>query len=93
MTSELDYESRVLARTDVPDGWDHEVLDVRTLGPPEPLRQTLNLLVDLPLETAVVQINDRAPQHLYPKLEDRGYTYQTVEFDDAVGTAIWAAEE
>lgn len=35
----------------------------------------------------LVQYNDRVPQFLYPKLDDRGYEYET---DDAVVTAIWA---
>ncbi|MFC7074100.1 hypothetical protein ACFQJ7_01885 [Halovenus rubra] len=30
-------------------------------------------------ETVLVQYNDRASQHLYPKLEDRGYQYETLE--------------
>jgi hypothetical protein len=37
----------------------------------------------------LVQVNDRAPQHLYPKLEDRGYDYASVEVGDAVVTGIW----
>lgn len=39
----------------------------------------------------LVQTNDRAPQHLYPRLEDRGYAYETVEADDDIVTAIWEA--
>ena len=45
--------------------------------------------LDLPDSTVLVQVNDRAPQHLYPKLDDRGYDYATVEADDAVVTGIW----
>lgn len=66
-----------------------ETLDVRQLGPPEPLRETLETLADLDDETLLVQVNDRAPRHLYPKLEDRGYTYETVAREDDVVTAIW----
>ncbi|WP_049981061.1 DUF2249 domain-containing protein [Halolamina rubra] len=66
-------------------------LDVRELPPPEPLRQTLERLAELDAETVLVQTNDRAPQHLYPRLADRGYAYETVEGDDAVVTAIWEA--
>ena len=86
-------ETTVLQRTDAPNGRPIERLDVRSLGPPEPLRRTLELLESLPEEAVLVQRNDRAPQFLYPKLEDRGYAYDTVESetDDAVITAIWAA--
>ena len=65
-----------------------EQLDVRELGPPKPLVETLERLADM--KTGVlVQFNDRAPQHLYPKLDDRGYAYETSETDDAVVTVIW----
>ena len=66
-----------------------ERLDVRELGPPAPLKETLERLVELDAETVLLQVNDRAPQHLYPKLEDRGYEYATAEADDGVLTAIW----
>jgi len=38
-----------------------------------------------------VQVNDRAPQHLYPRLEERGYSYDTVETDEGVVTVVWRA--
>jgi len=78
-----------LGRTDAPIDRPTECLDVRSLGPPEPLTRTLELLADLPDETLLVQRNDRAPEFLYPKLEDRGYAYATVERDDDVVTAVW----
>ncbi len=31
----------------------------------------------MPGETVLIQCNDRAPQSCYPKLEDRGYSYET----------------
>lgn len=74
---------------EVPDGRPVERLDVRELGPPKPLKNTLEALVDLDQATTLLQVNDRAPRHLYPKLDDRGYEYETVETDDAVLTAIW----
>lgn len=79
-------------RTDAPADAPRERLDVRELGPPHPLKETLETLPELDDGTVLVQVNDRAPQHLYPKLEDRGYAYGTVETDDGVVTAIWAAE-
>jgi TusA-related sulfurtransferase len=86
-----------LAGTDAPLDRQRELLDVRSLGPPEPLVETLETLANAPEEVVLVQVNDRAPQHLYPKLEDRGYEYVTVEAGDAVEesgavvTAVWRA--
>jgi TusA-related sulfurtransferase len=66
-----------------------ERLDVRELPPPEPLTRTLELLADLDDEVVLVQVNDRAPQHLFPQLEERGYEHDTVETDDGVVTTVW----
>jgi len=76
------------AETDAPLDRGTETLDVRALGPPAPLTETLETLPDLD-GTVLVQVNDRVPQHLYPKLADRGYAYETVEDGDRVVTAIW----
>lgn len=80
---------RAVEAVDAPSSRPRETLDVRNLGPPKPLSETLELLPELDDETVLVQLNDRAPQHLYPKLDDRGYVYDTVEFGDATVTAIW----
>ncbi|WP_435073397.1 DUF2249 domain-containing protein [Halorubrum sp. HHNYT27] len=85
-------ETPRLEEIDAPTDRPVETLDVADLGPPEPLRRTLELLADLPDETVLVQRNDRAPQFLFPKLEDRGYAHDTVETEDAVVTAIWVEE-
>ncbi|MEF8853497.1 MAG: DUF2249 domain-containing protein [Haloarculaceae archaeon] len=67
-------------------------MDVRNLGPPKPLANTLERLPDLGDETVLVQLNDRVPQHLYPRLDDRGYEYGTVETGEGtVVTAVWQA--
>lgn len=79
----------IVERTEAPSDPPREVLDVRALGPPEPLTTTLERLVELPDERVLVQRNDRVPQFLYPKLEDRGYAYETLELDDEVVTVIW----
>jgi uncharacterized protein (DUF2249 family) len=79
----------ILSETDAPPTV-HEVLDVRDAPPPEPLKRTLETVADLD-DGVVVQVNDRAPQHLYPRLEDRGFAYETVERDDRVVTVIWRA--
>jgi len=80
----------ILAETDAPTSHVHEVLDVRDLPPPEPLKQTLETLTDLD-DGVLVQVNDRVPQHLFPRLDDRGFDYEAVERDDRVVTAIWRA--
>jgi hypothetical protein len=73
---------------DVPEDARIERLDVRNLGPPKPLKNTLELLETLDDETVLVQLNDREPQFLYPKLGDRGYRYETVETDEGVLTGV-----
>ncbi|WP_254767844.1 DUF2249 domain-containing protein [Salinilacihabitans rarus] len=82
-------QAAVVDATGAPSGRPRESIDVRSCGPPEPLRRTLELLADLPDETVLVQRNDRVPQFLFPKLDDRGYAYETVERDDDVVTVIW----
>jgi len=89
--SHSDPKATVRERLDLPADEPIELLDVRNLGPPKPLSQTLETLPELDDDTVLVQINDRAPQHLYPKLTDRGYEYETVEHETAVYTAIWTA--
>ena len=88
MASKADYTQGALDAAEVPSDAAVETLDVRELGPPKPLTETLERLVELDDEAALVQINDRAPQHLYPKLADRGYEYETVEVADAVVTVV-----
>jgi len=84
-----ELDGSVLTRTDAPSDAAVETLDVRQLGPPKPLRETLELLPELDDETVLIQYNDRAPQHLYPKLDDRGYRYETVTQADVTATVIW----
>jgi len=66
------------------------VLDVRELPPPESLKITLEALTELD-DGVVVQVSDRVPRHRFPRLDDRGFAYDTVEGDDRVVTAIWRA--
>jgi len=82
---------RPVARRDRRAGRPHELLDAAELPPPEPLNRTLERLTELDEETVLVQVNDRAPQHLYPRLEERGYSYDTVETDEGVVTVVWRA--
>jgi hypothetical protein len=78
----------VVDRTGAPSDRPVETLDVRDLGPPKPLKRTLERLAASD-GLVLVQYNDRAPRHLYPKLEDRGYDHETVEESDATVTVIW----
>jgi hypothetical protein len=79
---------RVLAETEAPTDAPVERIDVRSLGSPKPLANTLETLADLDDDVVLVQDNDRPPQHLYPELDDRGCAYETVETDDATVTVI-----
>ena len=79
----------VLEATRAPTDAPAETLDVAAAGPPVPLRRTLERLAELDDDVVLVQQNDRAPQHLYPQLEDRGYVFETVERAEATITVIW----
>lgn len=86
-------ERAVTERTDAPTDGETVSLDVRNLGPPKPLRETLERVETLGDADVLVQYNDRTPQFLFPRLEDRGFAYAAVETDatDATVTAIWPA--
>jgi uncharacterized protein (DUF2249 family) len=77
----------VLDREPVPDRNHSETLDVRELPPPKPLQETLETLESLD-GGILVQVNDRTPQHLFPKLSERGYAHESAG-EDPVYTAIW----
>lgn len=55
------------------------VLDVRALEPPEPMVHTLATLETLPPGMTLLQINERVPQFLLPKLEELGFAYRVQE--------------
>ena len=65
------------------------VVDVATAPPPKPLTRTLRELAALGDDELLVQVNDREPTHLFPKLDERGAAYASVDHDDSVLTAIW----
>ncbi|USZ67238.1 DUF2249 domain-containing protein [Halorussus salilacus] len=88
-SKQTDFAGRTVERTAAPADRPRYALDVADAGPPKPLTETLETLADLDEETVLVQRNDRAPQHLYPTLTDRGYEFETVTDDDAVFTAVW----
>ncbi|MGB9960727.1 DUF2249 domain-containing protein (plasmid) [Halobacterium sp. MBLA0001] len=86
----MDDVTEIVAETSAPADRSWETLDARELPPPQPLQNTLERLTDLDDDTLLVQLNDRAPQHLYPQLSDRGYAYETIEGDEVVVTVIWS---
>lgn len=57
-------------------GDDAIVLDVRGLEPPEPMERTLAALEELADGATLVQINERIPRFLFPRLEERGFSYE-----------------
>lgn len=79
----------VVARTAAPNDRTTSYLDARDMGPPNPLKETLETLPELDDDVVLVQHNDRVPQHLFPKLDDRGYEHETIELGAATATAIW----
>jgi TusA-related sulfurtransferase len=81
-------EFELIEQTTAPTDRPRERLDVTDLPPPKPLTETLDRLADVG-DAVLVQVNDRAPQHLYPKIASRGFKYDTVEAGDRVVTAIW----
>jgi len=83
-------ETAALDATDAPADAPTDLLDARDLPPPKPLRETLERLADLDDGVVLVQVNDRAPQHLYPRLDERGYAYETVDVDGDVVTVVWS---
>lgn len=89
MTTTVDPQA-LIESTGAPADTPVETIDVRSLGPPQPLRKTLETLASRD-GIVLLQRNDRAPQHLYPKLSDRGYEYETLDRGDEVVTVIWEA--
>lgn len=78
----------LLEDDDVPNEGEVSEVDVRDLAPPKPLQETLQTLESMDDDGVLVQVNDRVPQHLFPKLEERGYAHKATG-NDPVYTAIW----
>ncbi|HZQ45713.1 MAG TPA: DUF2249 domain-containing protein [Verrucomicrobiae bacterium] len=57
-------------------------LDARGLEPPQPMVNILEALSALPAGAQLRAHTDRRPVHLYPMLEERGFTAQTEEQSD-----------
>jgi TusA-related sulfurtransferase len=54
-------------------------VDARGLEPPQPLVIILETLASLPAGAELRARTDRRPMHLYPQLEERGFTALTEE--------------
>jgi uncharacterized protein (DUF2249 family) len=57
-------------------------VDARGLEPPQPMVIILEALAVLPVGTGLHARTDRRPMHLYPQLEERGFTAETLEQTD-----------
>ncbi|HHY72496.1 MAG TPA: DUF2249 domain-containing protein [Bacillus bacterium] len=57
-------------------------LDNRGLEPPQPMMRTLAALEELPDGEELIINNDRRPMFLYPELDERGYSHETIELED-----------
>ncbi len=57
-------------------------VDARGLEPPQPLLKILEALAGLPEGSHLHTRTDRRPMHLYPQLEERGFTAETKEQSD-----------
>ncbi len=65
--------------TDVEEADGDLTLDVRGLEAPEPMVRTLAALEALPLDGTLIQVNERVPQFLLPRLAERGFAYEILE--------------
>lgn len=65
-------------------GDDVIILDVRGMEPPEPMVHTLAALEELPQGKTLLQINERVPQFLLPRLEELGFRYDIRKQNDAL---------
>jgi uncharacterized protein (DUF2249 family) len=69
---------------------DSLIVDARGLEPPQPMAKILESLSRIETEGQILARTDRRPMLLYPKLEDRGFKYATVEIADGwFETRIW----
>ena len=73
-------------RSELSDTWDMNQaivnVDARGLEPPQPLVVILEMLAGLPESAELHASTDFRPLHLYPLLEQRGFTGETEEQHD-----------
>lgn len=56
-------------------------LDVRGLEPPQPMAMILETLAKLAASKTLIVQHERIPMFLYPKLNEKGFSYETHEID------------
>ena len=71
-----------VALSGAPAPADPVVLELRDLEPPEPLRIALETLATLPPQTAMIARTRFRPVHLLSVLEDRAFSWETIEQPD-----------
>ena len=57
-------------------------LDARGLEPPQPMMKILEAIAALSADATLAAHTDRQPLLLYPMLEQRGFTYETIKQSD-----------
>ncbi len=88
----LPEESQARARPSVAKagGDDALIVDARGLEPPQPMAKILEALPRIEAGGQILALTDRRPMLLYPKLEERGFTYATEETGNGwFETRIW----
>ncbi len=78
----------LISETDAPDDAPMERLDVQSLGPPKPLKQTLERLAELNDDT-ILASSTTAPRSISTRNSRTEATTESVETDDATVTIIW----
>ncbi len=84
--------SQAPARPSVAKAGDDDtlVVDARGLEPPQPMAKILEALPGIVAGGQILALTDRRPMLLYPKLEERGFTYATEETGNGCfETRIW----
>jgi len=93
MASQLPDVDDLFETAEIPAEAPTEFLDDRELPPPQPLQRTLERVTAMEENSVLIQYNDRVPQHLYPRLSDRGFDFETVDDGGVVVTAIWHRDD
>ncbi len=81
VTKKEDKQGKTDIRERIREEGDTVYLDVEGLEPPQPMALILETMAKLDPSKTLVVHHERVPVFLYPKLEERGYKYETHEFD------------
>lgn len=82
--SPLPTADRIAGSSDSPRSRTTEIVEVdaRGLEPPQPLVKILEAVSVLPTGARLQARTDRRPMHLYPQLDERGFSAETTEQPD-----------